>query len=877
MADDLKKEIKIIVTKDGVEQAAGSVHLTAEELKKLGVVVDEVKEKNGGLKGAFENLFGEDLGGKILEWAESFGLVMGAIEVVKKGIDFLKSSVDAFQGREKAMLGVESILDSMGKKGEFTSSAILKLAQNMEEFNKYSVKTSDVLGLEGYLLTLDSMTKDKLPRATQAVIDLAAKMKSTDLEGSAKGVAYMLEDVEGGISRLRRSGIYFSDVEKEMIKNMVDHGNKAGALAKTFDLLEEKVGGYARNTTTELEEAKNKDVANIEAIERVIGSLVTSVLTPFYKIMGSIAKAFTPYNSELKESEEKSIRARTQFDVLSATILRLGTQQNKTNAETKAYNDALKEMDDKYDTHLVKLSKEKEAWEKITKAINDTSKALFDKARADAIIAATNDWMTEATVKTKELIKNEYDLSAATLKRDDLFNKGYADRDVNTSQRQSYNKAAIEVDRLKSAIADANQYIQDRASWIQNIKEQNASLFEATITTTAKTTTVLTKAQIEQQKKIDEINARWREKAKSGIDKELQALEEQRNKDIKDAKGNKATLLLIEEGYQNAKADLILKETIKQIELQAETGKLTESTKKAALVTEKEQLETLLKNKLSLESELEIKNKIKNVDNEIKGIAKEKLDYDQKYVSEKLQYDKESYDRKISGYTLSIEDYKNYLKVLLDLDIQKLDDENVAIKEWNKKNPESPKALLDTKSYRTQKENDNQRTLTDYSVKQPKEIADEWKKTHEVAGAAIDGIEAGTNAMWSSFLTNTHAAVNNWDAAWQTMENTAIQKLLAIVENDVWNEIIGLLGSILPSGGIFGNIIKAIFPKSGESDDPTEFFQSNLGITKRPGDFSHVNPTTSINIKLDPVTLRQHGMEMRGVLKQADNYVSDKR
>jgi len=131
--------------------------------------------------------------------------------------------------------------------------------------------------------------------------------------------------------------------------------------------------------------------------------------------------------------------------------------------------------------------------------------------------------------------------------------------------------------------------------------------------------------------------------------------------------------------------------------------------------------------------------------------------------------------------------------------------------------------------------------------------------------------------MWSSFLTNTHAAVNNWDAAWQTMENTAIQKLLAIVENDVWNEIIGLLGSILPSGGIFGNIIKAIFPKSGESDDPTEFFQSNLGITKRPGDFSHVNPTTSINIKLDPVTLRQHGMEMRGVLKQADNYVSDKR
>ena len=243
---------------------------------------------------------------------------MFAFQKVKQ---FFSDALGSFEGREKAMLGVESVIKSMGKESEFTARGLLAMAEQLERVNKYSVETTDILDLQGFLLTLDTMTKDLLPKATQVVIDLAARMK-TDLVSAAKSVGIALEDPEGGLNRFRRSGIVFSDAQKEMIKSMVEAGDKAGAQAKIFEVLESKVGGYARNTTSAFEETKNRLEESFRVMERAIGGFIAKAINPILQSFQSLMpkdtiQEFKKLSASVKNTETNIISLIKVYSELS--------------------------------------------------------------------------------------------------------------------------------------------------------------------------------------------------------------------------------------------------------------------------------------------------------------------------------------------------------------------------------------------------------------------------------------------------------------------------------------------------------------------------------------------------------------------------------
>ena len=784
MADDLKKEIKIIVTKDGVEQAASSVHLTTEELKKLGVVVKDTARQTENST----NSMGESFQ-KIGAWiAAAFG-----INAIK---NFLSTTTMA------------------AAKFEEISDAFKGSANDMELFRAAVKGTVDDMGL--MRLSNQASALGVELRDQPLIFALARKAAEAYGTGTEEGFQKVVMATEGNVRGLKAIGIQRKAYE-EIVKSLA---KAHGGLITEMDAETQKeirMQAIIKVTGMTMEEATR--------INKTHASSIESAAAKWENLKLTIGEGLTPFFSSIFDWVGKII---DRIGVLAGNIKVLG-QANR---------------DDAYSASFSSWNKD----EKTGKITGITQDQL--NAEKDAMLKNIRDIKNMSQIN--DALMTNLAGSGSSKEIEDKLDAGRTAREAYKIQLKDF--------QSKLAILNAYKVVPDK-------KEETGGLTPEAL-----------QARLEKnQAIINKYNAAMLENGKIDLDKQIKAsdkaIDDEYN-ELKDGAKKDVNLAAWKAVEQKKITEKFYSDQLKQIELQAETGKLSDSTKNAALITEKEQLEVLLKKQLPLETELAIKTKLKAVDDEIKNIDKAKLEFDQKYISQQLQFDKDTYEKKIASYTLSVEDYKKYLALLLDLDIQKLKDENKAIEDYNKKNPTSPKVLLNTGIYRAQKESDNQKILTDYSVRQPKEIADEFKRTHEVAGAVIDSIEAGTNSMWNSFLMNTHTATNAWDAAWQQMENTAIQKLMAIIENEAWNAIIGLFAGAIPGGGVLGNIFKMFTggESSIDSNNPTDFFQSNSAI-KAPLNL-HVPQLMKVRVE---GTLRQHGLEMRAVLNQTDNYIGDKR
>jgi hypothetical protein len=768
-------------------------------------------EQGGFLSKLFGSGVSEGIGGFMTKMVG----IAAATFTVQKGFQFITESVDAFDAREKAMLGVDSIIHSMGKEAEYSADGILKLAKNVADFNKNSVKVNDVLDLEGYLMTLDSMNKEKLPRATQLVVDLAAKMK-TDLVGAGKAVGIVSEDVEGGLNRFRRAGIVFSDTQKEQIKNLVDQGDKAGALAKVFELLEAKVGGYARNTTTAFEEMKNKASVVFGAIERSIGGVILKALTPFGTALVGLASAFKPYESALGDVEKKSLEARTHFDILATTIERLGRQQNKTNEETQIYQGALKEMDDNFGTHLEKLSTEKDAWNKIAAAINDTSKALYEKARADAIVATTADWQKEATDRMKTMLGHENDLSKAQLREKQLRDKGYASYDINTSQAQQLGVATLNTLAAQSSIDADKQYILERGQWIQAIKTQNAELFQSTNPSPGNPNTGVKPSKDQIKSELE---------SKYALMESVAALDRQSIKDK----------------HERAMQEAVDTYNIGMTKLKDEenAGNLSVLQQKSI----NEQKETLMNN-LATAYDKEMDEK--NVDDAKKAqeLLDQKLAFEKSYNSQMMSLEKDRVDQQIKDYTLTVSEFKAHLDKMLALKIKGMEEENEKIKENNKKfNLNNPTINIDEQKGLGAKENKSQ--TDDYQAKQTKKELDDWKKKHEIMANVSKAFAGQLVTTMSDAFTQILTGQENLGEGLTNMWRSLSAEIISIISQIlVKYALLAAAKAIFggATGGFGGFIIDALGGHSGGN-----FVGTDNGVMKMSTGGSFIVPPGHTN------------------------------
>lgn len=157
---------------------------------------------------------------------------------------------------------IGQIAESMGLFGDQADNVrdrLIELAEQQARITGISQDT--VKETQAILLTFAGLAQSAdevggaFDRATQAALDLQAAGFG-DAASIAKQLGRALNDPVTGLTALTRSGITFTEAEKELIKAMVEAGDAASAQAFMLEAIEKQVGGTAEATANATDQIK---------------------------------------------------------------------------------------------------------------------------------------------------------------------------------------------------------------------------------------------------------------------------------------------------------------------------------------------------------------------------------------------------------------------------------------------------------------------------------------------------------------------------------------------------------------------------------------------------------------------------------------------
>lgn len=212
------------------------------EIKMIADVSDlkkQVSDITGDMKG-LEKQIGKT--GK----ATTFSAVSQGLQMVEKYgkqvIAVMKDLINTFAEASRE----STTWDVMMEHSKFSQEEIDSLKAYSSELQNYTgISDEAISNTERLLLSATDLTKDGLIRATNACADLSKAM-GTDITGSAQTLAIALASPAEGLTRLRRSGILFTDEEEALIKKLEESGDVLKAQEIMLSKIEERYGGIAK-------------------------------------------------------------------------------------------------------------------------------------------------------------------------------------------------------------------------------------------------------------------------------------------------------------------------------------------------------------------------------------------------------------------------------------------------------------------------------------------------------------------------------------------------------------------------------------------------------------------------------------------------------
>jgi len=155
---------------------------------------------------------------------------------------FLNKFVDATVTAEAAQAQLGAVIASTGGAAGRSVAQLNEHAASLQKITNFGDEAINTM--QGVLLTFTQVRGDQFDAATVAVMDLATAM-GTDLSTAALQVGRALNDPVLGMTALSRSGIQFTEAQKDMVKEMVAANDVIGAQTIILSELETQFGGSA--------------------------------------------------------------------------------------------------------------------------------------------------------------------------------------------------------------------------------------------------------------------------------------------------------------------------------------------------------------------------------------------------------------------------------------------------------------------------------------------------------------------------------------------------------------------------------------------------------------------------------------------------------
>jgi hypothetical protein len=168
--------------------------------------------------------------------------------------------IGAARGAEDARIANEklgNVLSSMGWGA--TTDRVSAYAEQLEK--TVAVDADVIKATQTKLATFSELTKTvnkaggAFDRATVAALDMAAAGFGT-AEGNAVQLGKALQDPIKGIAALAKSGVTFTDQEKEKIRTLVESNKMLEAQDMILDAIEKQVGGTAEASASSFDKMK---------------------------------------------------------------------------------------------------------------------------------------------------------------------------------------------------------------------------------------------------------------------------------------------------------------------------------------------------------------------------------------------------------------------------------------------------------------------------------------------------------------------------------------------------------------------------------------------------------------------------------------------
>jgi hypothetical protein len=161
------------------------------------------------------------------------------------GAAAIAKSTQLFIRQEQAVKQLEIRLKSTGGVAGFTAKQLTEMAASLQKVSVFGDEA--IIEMQSLLLTFTRIRGEEFKGAQEAILNVATAM-GTDLKSAAIQVGKALNDPKIGLTALTRSGITFSETQKELIKGFVDGGEAAKAQQIILKELETQFGGAAQAT-----------------------------------------------------------------------------------------------------------------------------------------------------------------------------------------------------------------------------------------------------------------------------------------------------------------------------------------------------------------------------------------------------------------------------------------------------------------------------------------------------------------------------------------------------------------------------------------------------------------------------------------------------
>ena len=224
-------------------------------------------------------------------------------------------SLRGFDAQAKAVAGLENRLRRFGDAAGELSAKYQREASRLQDVTLFG--DEEILGgVTNQLLTFGNIAGDVFDRTQAAALDVATTL-GTDVQSAAIQLGKALNDPSQGLTALSRSGITFTDQQKEQIKALQDSNRLLEAQGIILTEVERFYGGAAQ-AAAQAGTGPFKQAAN--AVGDAFESIGAAVADTFGPLAGVVKRAAEDFKAAFDALPSGAKRAAVALAAFAASV-----------------------------------------------------------------------------------------------------------------------------------------------------------------------------------------------------------------------------------------------------------------------------------------------------------------------------------------------------------------------------------------------------------------------------------------------------------------------------------------------------------------------------------------------------------------------------